>query len=903
MPPPYEEAAQDVPSSASLPIREMRDLHIDPHPQASSSRSPQPMNVDGDDLDMPPLEPAMPLPSASRNTRRARVDEEEDEDDQRQTNRQRMHSPPTDRHDHAHEHHFHPDMHAHAQERNEQNRQPGAGAGRPPLPFNRISFTVDILPPLAAMPQATPDNGEQPAAGRRGPPHMMPAFEFRFPIPPMATPAGPNGDAGNAPPPPNGAPNADFATFFQQLLRERMGDIQWGTFSGYNVEEPDDPKRARRLLQGLEEVPEGLVKRLERVSADEGVVCAVCFENLLNPESAGLNEDEKKAEADPMPVDEGDSTASSASAEAEEEVSEEQKKADEALDRKIVVLPCAHVFHASCLRPWFTRPHRTTCPTCRFDIDPESLTYVPPARPARRRAPAGPTPAPVFPGDAQPQPAPAGPQPHAEAADAPHPADEHNAPLPPLGAQVPPPHPGAGPHDMPYIIFDVSMIVPVPVRPGQGQPQAQPNGAAPQVPIFGPAPPPPAANPSGAQPTPAAQPGLTQFVTEQIEQLLNRQQQAPNAAADAGTNAPRPQSAPAAAPQPQAAAGQNGAPRRDGAGPRIHWHPLPLGSQFQGAPAGQQGEGRHGGLGGMFANLFNFGRHQPNTQTNTDAQEPRPAPTAASAAAPPPPPTNQPPLPSFEEFMHLVGLPVHPHHAQPPRPAGGAQGAQPQPPAPGAPVEGAPAPQQPQPQQDANPNAPFMDGLRDMVTSAFDQIFPPGLFIPIPMPTGMQGAAQHPHPPPPPPGPFPFTVPTTPRTGAPRTATPEKRQWTPPPPPGPTLRERVENKEREMGLRCSDISCGLGPSDDDPVPVIDPRTIRQVALRPLPGQEGKDRVCEHAFHPACLVSAERVAGWSGADQKREPDGEDEEVQVSCPVCRAVGRISREDWEEGACALA
>ena len=110
----------------------------------------------------------------------------------------------------------------------------------------------------------------------------------------------------------------------------------------------------------------------------------------------------------------------------------------------------------------------------------------------------------------------------------------------------------------------------------------------------------------------------------------------------------------------------------------------------------------------------------------------------------------------------------------------------------------------------------------------------------------------------------------------------------------------MERKERELGLRCSDISCGLAPTDEDPLPVIDPQTIHRIALRSPKDQE---HVCEHAFHPACLVSAERVAGWSGADQKREVGGGEEEVQVSCPSCRAVGVISREDWDEGACALA
>lgn len=117
-------------------------------------------------------------------------------------------------------------------------------------------------------------------------------------------------------------------------------------------------------------------------------------------------------------------------------------------------------------------------------------------------------------------------------------------------------------------------------------------------------------------------------------------------------------------------------------------------------------------------------------------------------------------------------------------------------------------------------------------------------------------------------------------------------------PPGPTLRQRIERQEREMGLRCSDISCGLGPSDDDPTPIIDPSVMRQIAIRPV--DNSGEKVCEHTFHPSCLVSAERVAGWGNEDNKEEKEGD--EVQVSCPVCRAVGVIPRPDWDEGACAL-
>jgi len=50
------------------------------------------------------------------------------------------------------------------------------------------------------------------------------------------------------------------------------------------------------------------------------------------------------------------------------------------------------------------------------------------------------------------------------------------------------------------------------------------------------------------------------------------------------------------------------------------------------------------------------------------------------------------------------------------------------------------------------------------------------------------------------------------------------------------------------------------------------------------------------------VSAERVAGW-GPDNERERERAGGLVQVSCPVCRAVGVVPRNDWEKGVQALA
>ncbi|KAH8091014.1 hypothetical protein BXZ70DRAFT_899007 [Cristinia sonorae] len=129
-------------------------------------------------------------------------------------------------------------------------------------------------------------------------------------------------------------------------------------------------------------------------------------------------------------------------------------------------------------------------------------------------------------------------------------------------------------------------------------------------------------------------------------------------------------------------------------------------------------------------------------------------------------------------------------------------------------------------------------------------------------------------------------------------AAPPKREWVLPPPPGPTLQQRVEKRERELGLRCSDVSCGLGPTDDDPEPAldVDVTKIPQVGIHRL-GNNEQD-VCDHRFHLACLVSAERVAGWGDKDV-----GENGEVEVSCPVCRAVGCVTKQEWDEGVAALA
>ena len=118
----------------------------------------------------------------------------------------------------------------------------------------------------------------------------------------------------------------------------------------------------------------------------------------------------------------------------------------------------------------------------------------------------------------------------------------------------------------------------------------------------------------------------------------------------------------------------------------------------------------------------------------------------------------------------------------------------------------------------------------------------------------------------------------------------EKKPWAPPPAPGLTLRQRIEKKEREAGLRCYDVSCGVGPSDEEPLNSVAADEMKQLTLRSV-NMDGS--TCQHTFHRSCLVSTERVA-LRGADAPVVGD----HMEVSCSVCRAVGRVSKNDWEEG-----
>ncbi|KAL6303883.1 hypothetical protein BKA93DRAFT_318784 [Sparassis latifolia] len=699
----------------------------DSMPSLASVSSPSISDVDMHDVEMTvdpsqPLAaesstPAEPGPSTIRGARRARVDDEEDEENMRETNRQRMHSPEV----HNQElpgaapqpAHQAPNPHA-----------PGNAPNPPPL-FSRIVYSFDIIPPPPPRTDGAQRAGAQtdPHAPAQLPDHLPPPaipminLSFNVPITPPGTGA-PAGAAGE--PAPDGQMlGGNFQVGDPTLVFGGPGDFAAFPFPfGMHREEPDDPDRAKRLVAGLDEVPLGLVRRMERVggsgtSEGDSPLCAICWERLTDVDAGGFELEPEVTEGfDAASAGEGAGTAGSKVVDA----------------KKIVVLPCSHVFHTSCLFPWFSKPHRTTCPTCRFDIDPDSLTYSPRRRPQRPQT----QPQTPLPTDAQPTPTAVGsegrvrPQPEAQAGAGvpPIPGDGPNA--------APRPNQGrpAGQRLPPFIALDFNVFVPVVTNDGVPAPMTVPMPPAPGTTAAG----------LGA----GTLPGFTHLEEEAARGLFER---------------------------------------LFGVGP----HPA--------------GAGAHGGPQPQL--------HQPVDTT----------------------------------------------------PAGGAPAGQ-------ANLDGG-APDV----QGAGPNGPFptFESMFVGPTPHFFEAFPPAMMHPpVDVPVNIGGRFQ-------------------------RGPRPPKPQWTLPAAPGPTLRQRIERKEHEMGLRCSDVSCGLGPSDEEPLPTGDANALRQLSIHPF-GKGMDEKVCEHTFHPSCLVSAERVAGWGGEDKKEG------EVEVSCPTCRAVGYISRADWDEGACAL-
>ncbi|KAG1727993.1 hypothetical protein EDB19DRAFT_1748402 [Suillus lakei] len=720
------------------------------------------------------------------------------------------------------------------------------------LPAGNQAFLDGFMAPLFGM-NPLPGGNAFPGPGPGAENITVEHTGFTFTIP-LGGP--PNQNRGGPAPPPFGPanvqPDAGGRDDFLQAFADFLQQMQ--QFGGLD-DNREDPDRAKKLIAGLEAVPVGLVKRLERVGGAPGghvdgaeitdtssPGCAICWDALLDAEGDSFNPKAPEepagastetltttleAESD-VPMSTDSASAPSMPTPADSDSLSNSQSSNSPLETpvpeelKIISLPCAHVFHESCLLPWFTRAKQATCPTCRFNIDPENLTSSPlphhpfnfgAPRPAAQANGAAPTAQPAQgAGQAAPAPAPNAAQPVPAST-----AEQASAAPPPAGPAASEPAAG-GPAPQPA----ANQIPPNFFNPGQpGQRFTLSNG----VPVG-----------------PGATVHFLQFPGggNGFQDLFRR-----GAGATPAGAGPMP---PPPLPRTRTQSLPNIADNRPFGGPQagdfvtigldlFFDEPLPAGMPLPQQQPHPQGEPQP--------------LEQPHTQGEPQPQEQPPAEAQGQPQNRPPGPAPAPgqgqAAPGGEvpqEFQHFINnliqsatrtfIPIPLFNNGPAAPQGQPQPAQTQePPADGAQVPPANAPPPP----------------------------PGGAALPIP-PFNF----PHAHP-------FRPTRPMPPRR--------ERKTWTLPAAPGPSLRQRVEQKEREAGLRCYDPSCGIGPSDDDPILEIS----RYIPCR-IPG-EGS--VCTHTFHPACLVSAERI--------QAEPH-----VEVSCPVCRDLGSVTREEWEEGVLAL-
>jgi hypothetical protein len=875
-----------------------------------------------------------------------------------------------------------------SQSQNQGPPQNTSGPTNRRAPMHFVDYEFSIVMDGSRRPQ--PMQSAQPPLGD-------PNLQGQPGNPPIGTP-GPT-VAGAAGPPPN--PNISFNPPIPLGNLATLLGIPFALPAGafmfpQMLEEKEDPERARKLVDGLEEVPVGLVRRLERVGTGGGgmgedetkggdVGCAVCWDRLLYVEQEGAEQQtENPGDSEDMMVD-GEACGSVKEGEVEPKYP------------KVVSLPCAHVFHAECLIPWFSRPRHTTCPTCRFNIDPENLTYVSPRQRRREQQRAANDNNDVSPSEDIPEEEPADPasaipdtaettntdeqppQPQEQQGGAPVFDLNFAGLMQMLNAQRQPQQqqPAAGTPDnggmsmqsLPVSISRFFHSNLLPAVPSDAQPQAQGPPAQGPPPLMVSMPLPgnffPVGFAAGQLPMPFMavpfQPGNAEgdyFLRSGMSQTTNvtfSPLSYPLFLSAAPMPMPMPMQTPwrmMADPFRVATGGgnrTNATPSNASGGPDASNTPAtfaePSLSNNSATPQPQPQPPHHrptiiADVVRISVDMVFDGRPRRRTNqgpTNNNPDHPvEPQPTGGNTN-----PLNVNPEQAIDDDSNGD------HDGDEPPELMSAEEAEEEnrqftelldrmrrnrqnaasnvPPSTANDNTEQPAPQtQPRHQFNGLPvysmedihvagaGRSFGEAFTQALSRLQTQMAQPRQEEQNPQPADPAAATNEDAPPPPPPQqtqtegqgqgqrPWQFMAMPFMEFGIPMRAPQpegEKRPWTPPPPPGPTLRQRIERREWEAGLRCHDVSCGLGPSDEDPLGDDINETLRKDQQLSIMRREG-DAVCEHKFHSTCLVSAERVA-LRGAEAITNEAGS---IEVSCPVCRGSGCVTKEQWDEGVHAL-
>ncbi|KAG9122516.1 hypothetical protein FRC07_001065 [Ceratobasidium sp. 392] len=735
-------------------------------------------------------------------------------------------------------------------------------------------------------------------------------------------------------------------------------------FGAGGGERPADPKRAERLANGLKVVENGLLKRWKTVCGDEGAVCAVCYGELL--EEPGI---EKEKEQDKPKDEEGlselkEQTDDDAHEQAlrdmlkRRELMEKLEKEDKErkLETAVLAFPCGHVFHRTCLLPWLSR--HTTCPTCRFDIDPKSDTLNLPPDEAMPFS-MGPngfnfrdffTVGPVL--RVPRAQAPGGPLPRRSNRDATQDHPESNEEPRPNGGRGRAAPAGRGRNnDSPSVAEMFETLFgpllhsvgrpPVPQRPVEPRRTAAEDRDRP-VAMFGrltPRRPPQPITPSWMRPSrpapaPAPAPAAAAAVPETPLDSTSSTASAPSSSAAGPSvpaeSTPTPSTSATGQPQPSErhrhglghlrAIVSNLIPRRISASGLTPSTASVRSTRSTGsaATASTTRNAPQGPLSprtGIRAIL-----HGPTSLLRDLTAGRRSGPGNRSRAS-----TSSTTMPSLESesedeatFSEDEVESEYDDEMPALEPIEGRQRAPTSTLGQTTSVSEDNAPErETQAETSTNDQPPptaRQDMLDNIITLRIDlghadgrdeTIIVPLLFNPTggaaaePQAGNTQPAEQAPTPPPP----------------RPRTPPPQKK-WTPPE-AVKTFRQVVEEKEREAGWRCDDPACLLGPADDEE-PSDEPHDIKlrypimrsmvpegparqkiQDGIRVYADGEdfrvnGENPVCEHTLHAECLVTSARVNGW-GPAQNAAPNSR---VTLRCPVCRLEGVVERQVWDAG-----